>query len=226
MRHLIRTALPGAIGGTLRSNLLMASEEAAKDTAAQPKELLAGGGVAPGVATAKVTASACVEGRGTAAIGGTKASVLAQGAMENTPMPGAPPPPPPPPPPPGELKPPPPASPPKALMVQLKTPQVPLLLEAAASIGGFTNDWGGGAAAAEKKRAAPSTVTPAPAQKRAKGEEDPASPSGAPSGKRCEHGRQRSICKECGGSQICPHQRLRSKCKGRQSAFRVSVCAK
>ena len=29
----------------------------------------------------------------------------------------------------------------------------------------------------------------------------------------CEHGRQRSTCKECGGSQICEHGRRRSQCK-------------
>jgi len=30
---------------------------------------------------------------------------------------------------------------------------------------------------------------------------------------RCEHGRQRSKCKECGGSSICEHGRQRSRCK-------------
>ncbi len=29
----------------------------------------------------------------------------------------------------------------------------------------------------------------------------------------CEHGRRRSICKECGGGSICVHGRERSKCK-------------
>ena len=29
----------------------------------------------------------------------------------------------------------------------------------------------------------------------------------------CEHGRERCRCKECGGSQICEHGRIRSKCK-------------
>ena len=29
----------------------------------------------------------------------------------------------------------------------------------------------------------------------------------------CEHGRQRSVCKECGGNGICEHGRLRSACK-------------
>ena len=29
----------------------------------------------------------------------------------------------------------------------------------------------------------------------------------------CQHQRQRSKCKECGGASICPHQRRRSKCK-------------
>ena len=32
-------------------------------------------------------------------------------------------------------------------------------------------------------------------------------------GKKCEHGRRRYSCKECGGSGICEHGRLRSKCK-------------
>ena len=29
----------------------------------------------------------------------------------------------------------------------------------------------------------------------------------------CKHGRQRSICKDCGGSSICEHGRERSRCK-------------
>jgi hypothetical protein len=29
----------------------------------------------------------------------------------------------------------------------------------------------------------------------------------------CRHGRQRPKCKECGGSQICEHERVRSECK-------------
>ena len=29
----------------------------------------------------------------------------------------------------------------------------------------------------------------------------------------CEHKRRRSECKECGGSQICEHEKIRSKCK-------------
>ena len=29
----------------------------------------------------------------------------------------------------------------------------------------------------------------------------------------CEHGRERSKCKECGGASICEHGRVRSKCK-------------
>ena len=32
-------------------------------------------------------------------------------------------------------------------------------------------------------------------------------------GWRCEHGRKRSRCKECGGSYICEHGRERSHCK-------------
>ena len=31
--------------------------------------------------------------------------------------------------------------------------------------------------------------------------------------KKCEHGRERSRCKECGGSSICEHGRRRSNCK-------------
>ena len=29
----------------------------------------------------------------------------------------------------------------------------------------------------------------------------------------CEHGRQRSRCKECGGGSLCEHGRMRSRCK-------------
>ena len=29
----------------------------------------------------------------------------------------------------------------------------------------------------------------------------------------CEHGRVRSVCKECGGGSICEHGRVRSACK-------------
>ena len=29
----------------------------------------------------------------------------------------------------------------------------------------------------------------------------------------CEHNRQRSRCKDCGGKEICPHERLRYTCK-------------
>ena len=31
--------------------------------------------------------------------------------------------------------------------------------------------------------------------------------------KKCEHGRERSRCKDCGGSGICEHGRRRSQCK-------------
>ena len=31
--------------------------------------------------------------------------------------------------------------------------------------------------------------------------------------KKCEHGRERSRCKDCGGSGICEHGRQRSQCK-------------
>ena len=29
----------------------------------------------------------------------------------------------------------------------------------------------------------------------------------------CEHGRRRSICKQCGGGSVCQHGRIRSQCK-------------
>ena len=31
--------------------------------------------------------------------------------------------------------------------------------------------------------------------------------------KKCEHGRERSKCKDCGGSGLCEHGRQRSRCK-------------
>lgn len=31
--------------------------------------------------------------------------------------------------------------------------------------------------------------------------------------KKCEHNRQKALCKDCGGSQICPHNRIKSNCK-------------
>jgi len=31
--------------------------------------------------------------------------------------------------------------------------------------------------------------------------------------KKCEHGRQKTQCKDCGGSQICEHNRIKSQCK-------------
>ena len=31
--------------------------------------------------------------------------------------------------------------------------------------------------------------------------------------KKCEHGRRRSVCKDCGGGSICEHGRVRSMCK-------------
>merc|ERR1712166_1624078 len=45
--------------------------------------------------------------------------------------------------------------------------------------------------------------------------EDVASASAASKGKssKCQHGRRRSQCKECGGSNICQHGRRRSQCK-------------
>ena len=37
----------------------------------------------------------------------------------------------------------------------------------------------------------------------------------------CTHGRQHSICVDCGGVGICPHQRVKSKCKECKG---VSIC--
>ena len=31
--------------------------------------------------------------------------------------------------------------------------------------------------------------------------------------RKCQHGRRRSQCMECGGSSICHHRRIRSRCK-------------
>ena len=39
--------------------------------------------------------------------------------------------------------------------------------------------------------------------------------------KKCEHGRQRNKCKDCGGSQICFHGRRRNQCK---DCGGVSIC--
>ena len=36
---------------------------------------------------------------------------------------------------------------------------------------------------------------------------------GAPGSRRCEHGRQRRFCKDCGGSGLCEHGRERHRCK-------------
>jgi hypothetical protein len=51
---------------------------------------------------------------------------------------------------------------------------------------------------------------------------------------KCEHGRQKSYCKECDGSQICEHERIKSSCKecggsqickhGRQKIFCKECC--
>ena len=30
---------------------------------------------------------------------------------------------------------------------------------------------------------------------------------------KCEHGRQKSHCKDCGGSEVCEHNRRKSQCK-------------
>ena len=39
----------------------------------------------------------------------------------------------------------------------------------------------------------------------------------------CEHGRQRSRCKECGGGGICEHGRQRSQCKECGGSSRVTI---
>ena len=31
--------------------------------------------------------------------------------------------------------------------------------------------------------------------------------------KKCEHNRQKSVCKDCKGSGICEHNKVRSRCK-------------
>jgi len=51
---------------------------------------------------------------------------------------------------------------------------------------------------------------------------------------KCEHGKRKSYCKECGGSQICEHERIKSSCKecggsqickhGRQKIFCKECC--
>jgi len=45
---------------------------------------------------------------------------------------------------------------------------------------------------------------------------------------KCEHGRKRSQCKECGGASICEHGRQRSKCKecGGSALCKSSWCSK
>ena len=30
---------------------------------------------------------------------------------------------------------------------------------------------------------------------------------------KCEHGKRKSYCKDCGGSQICEHNKIKSNCK-------------
>ena len=45
-------------------------------------------------------------------------------------------------------------------------------------------------------------------------EDSEAGPSSASKGNGlCEHNRQRSVCKDCGGKNICPHNRRKSVCK-------------
>ena len=41
----------------------------------------------------------------------------------------------------------------------------------------------------------------------------------------CEHGRRRPQCKECGGSGICEHRRRRSRCKdcGGDNSVHVTI---
>ena len=43
---------------------------------------------------------------------------------------------------------------------------------------------------------------------------------------KCEHGQQRSRCKECGGASICQHGRRRSECKECASVFIGRTVAK
>ena len=40
----------------------------------------------------------------------------------------------------------------------------------------------------------------------------------------CEHGRRRSQCKECGGASICEHGRRRSRCKEEVCRSRLQAC--
>jgi hypothetical protein len=37
--------------------------------------------------------------------------------------------------------------------------------------------------------------------------------SGRKRARKCEHGREKTACKECGGSGICPHGREKRRCK-------------
>jgi DnaJ-class molecular chaperone len=57
----------------------------------------------------------------------------------------------------------------------------------------------------------------AKATEKAAPEEKPAAAAKAAPMKRkrvkCEHGRQRSLCKDCGGSGVCEHGRQRNVCK-------------
>ena len=41
----------------------------------------------------------------------------------------------------------------------------------------------------------------------------------------CEHGRLRSLCKECGWPSICEHGRVRSKCKEKECKARRNLAA-
>ena len=43
---------------------------------------------------------------------------------------------------------------------------------------------------------------------------------------KCQHGRQRNKCKECGGASICQHGRQRSECKECASVFIGRTVAK
>ena len=40
---------------------------------------------------------------------------------------------------------------------------------------------------------------------------------------KCPHGRQKSLCRECGGVSICPHERERSKCKFCNDPIEVTI---
>ena len=40
---------------------------------------------------------------------------------------------------------------------------------------------------------------------------------------KCEHGRQKSRCKECGGASICNHNRIRNQCKECSDPIKLTI---